>query len=674
MQKYLYSIFMATMLVALSLTYVACTNTFDEERMPINENVDSDSERCTIPVEVALGEESTRLFDEELHWGWEESDVVYGSQIHTAAKVVNPMTLNDSGHFHNEAFEITTSIFTKSHYYLFAYPRLDVVDKSWSNLTGSYCVTTVQDGRWTPAMAGLTATKLTTDQLTAGDSGRVAMQHLSAAFEIRVWEVGGRESGERMAISRATLRSAEDFVGEWIVKESGGTLAVTQRLNGKEIVVEDIQDDVVVFNIAPGTYDFVLDLEAPNGEGVVLPLTAKSFEAGKRTVLNVEWRRAVSIENVTSWYEDYRSNPETTLEQGYIYIEGLAWESGTPVVYVDGVASEVVDGRIAVSAGRHRVYASIESCRTKIFDVDVYNKASLESATILTSYERSDGTVLCSNQYDGMSIYVCDVVLSEPGSADSAVADIAYRSPSDYFGLNVKRATVPLSEAYVSGVTPGRYKIDVTVRLDNGYPCGELSATLSVTGIPTEANFMQNSYEGWSWFSPASLLGKPTVSIGEVDYGLYKFNTLILEPQLDNPLLMNSEHSVVIASPSFYLPETLNVIASVVAHSRNMDTSFDVPLGEESVTVEDKEAYRHTYIDVSGSLGSLVGSFIPQMTDTYIEGNYALLPSRDTEYASYPEVIALSPGMLDKNKKILFSRFFKYHKQYVNKIKVEYAE
>ena len=51
-----------------------------------------------------------------------------------------------------------------------------------------------------------------------------------------------------------------------------------------------------------------------------------------------------------------------------------------------------------------------------------------------------------------------------------------------------------------------------------------------------------------------------------------------------------------------------------------------------------------------------------------------LLPSRDTEYASYPEVIALSPGMLDKNKKILFSRFFKYHKQYVNKIKVEYAE
>lgn len=673
MQKYLNSIFIATMLVALSAVFVACTNTFDEERMPHDGDLDSAEERCTIPVEVAVGNDDTRLFDDELRWGWEASDVVYGSQIHTAAKVVNPMTLNSSGHFHNEAFEIATSIFTKSHYYMFAYPMLDVVDKAWTNPMGSYRVTTVQNGRWTPAMAGLTASKLTTDQLTAADSGRVTMQHLSAAFEIRVWEVGGRESGERMQISRATLRSESDFIGEWIVKESGGRLSVEQRLNGSEAVV-DVEDNKVVFNVAPGTYDFVLDLEAPNGEGVILPLEAKSFEAGKRTVLNVEWRRAVSIENVTSWYEAYRANPDTTLEEGYIYIEGLTWESGTPVVYVDGVASEVVDGRIAVSPGRHRVYAAIESCRTKIFDVDVYNKATLEGGVILTSYERSDGTVIRSNDFDGMSIYVRDVVLSDPLSIGGAVAEIKYRSTSDYFGLNAKSATVALADGFVSGVAPGRYKVDVTVRLDNGYPCGTLSGTLSVTGVPTEANFMEDSYDGWSWFSPASLLGEPTVGVGEVDYGLYKFNTLILEPQLSNALLMNTEHSVVISSPSFYIPSEFSVVASVVAHSRNVDSTFDVPLGEESVTVEDKEAYRHTYIAVSGSLGSIVGSFIPQMTDTYIEGNYALLPSRDTEYSSYPEPLVLSPGTLDKNKKILFSRFFKYHKQYINKIKVEYAE
>lgn len=47
---------------------------------------------------------------------------------------------------------------------------------------------------------------------------------------------------------------------------------------------------------------------------------------------------------------------------------------------------------------------------------------------------------------------------------------------------------------------------------------------------------------------------------------------------------------MVISSPTFYVPAEFNVTASVVAHSRNVDSSFDVPLGEASVTVGDKEA------------------------------------------------------------------------------------
>jgi len=61
---------------------------------------------------------------------------------------------------------------------------------------------------------------------------------------------------------------------------------------------------------------------------------------------------------------------------------------------------------------------------------------------------------------------------------------------------------------------------------------------------------------------------------------------------------MNTEHSVVISSPTFYVPAEFNVIASVVAHSRNVDSSFDVPLGEASVTVGDKEAIFDQYIKV----------------------------------------------------------------------------
>lgn len=661
-------------LVAALLIASACTKVeISELQSPANGSCEEVTDTMTIPVEVAVGDAETRVFDDELCWSWQKEDIVYGSQIYAAAKVLNPMTLNDSGNFENPAFEVTTSFLSKTHYYLFAYPQLEVVDKSWKNPTGSYCVTTVQDGRWTPALAGLTSRKLAPEELQGGDAN-IVMSHLSAACEIRVWEVGGKNSGERMTISKATLSSQADFLGRWIVKESGGAVAAEQRLEGREAVVEDIDSDVVIFNVAPGTYDLMLDLEAPNGEGVMLPLNGKSFVAGKRTVFNVEWRRAVSIDRVTSWYEDYRDNPNTTLEEGYIYLEGLEWESGTPVVYVDGVAAEVVDNRIAVAPGRHKVYAAIESCRTKIFYVDVYNKATLESATVHTSYNSNDNTINRSNAYRGNSIYVSNVVLSDPMSMGGAVAEVCYKSPSDYFGIGKKSATISLSEGEVSGVSAGNYKVDVVVKLDNGYPCGTISTTLAVTGIPSEANFMEEDYEGWSWFSPASLLGEPTVAVGEVDYGLYKFNTLILEPQLDNALLMNTEHSVVITSPAFYLPEELSITASVVAHSRNVDSTFDVPLGEETVTVEDKEAYRHTYIATAGSVGSVIGSFIPQMGDTYIEGNYALLPSRDTEYSTYPEPITLTPGYLDKNKRVLFSRFFKYHKQYINKIKVEYAE
>ncbi|MBQ8493709.1 MAG: hypothetical protein IJ464_05460 [Alistipes sp.] len=659
----------------VSMMVMACNDIFEENiSSPIEQERGEELDTIAIPVEMAIGGSDTRIFDDELRWLWQSDDVVYGTQVHAATKVLNPMILNDAGNFQNDAFEITTSLFSKTHYYMFAYPTIEVVDKSWENLTGSYQVTTVQDGSWTPALVGITSRKLSPDELQLGDTESITMQHLSAALEVRVWEEDGKNTGERMNIHKATLRSESDFVGAWIVRESSGALSIEQRLSGNEVVVDGLNSDVVAFNVAPGTYDFIVDLEAPNGEGVILPITSKGFAAGKRTIVNVEWRRAVSIDNVTSWYEAYRSNPETTLEEGYIYLEGLEWESGTPTIYVDGEPVEVVDNRIAVEPGRHEVYAAIESCRTKIFYVDVYNKASLESATLHTSYNSSDGSISRSNAYRGNSIYISNVVLSDQLSLGGAVAEVTYKSTSDYFGLNKKSATVSLADGEVVGVDAGVYDVTAVVKLDNGYPCGELTAKLTLTGIPAEANFMEDSYDGWSWFSPAALLGEPTVSVGEVDYGLYKFNTLILEPQLTNALLMNTEHSVVISSPSLYIPEELNITASVVAHSRNMDTTFDVPIGEETVTVEDKEAYRHTYISVTSGVGSIINSFIPQMGDTYIEGNYAILPSRDTEYTSYPEPIPLTPGRLDKSKKVLFSRFFKYHNQYINKIKIEYAE
>ena len=646
-----------TIAFVFALLAVGCT----KEDIQIVE--EPTAEIVSFPVVVDLSDEQSRLFNEELEWSWQADDIIYGSQINRVLKYVNPLTLNEQGRFSNAEFYALSS---SAAYYLFAYPMLESKISGWSTV---YEATAVQNGHWTPVLAGLTSEKISVESLKSGDYDRVALQHLSAAFEIRVWEVGGKESGQRMKVTKATIESDSPFLGVWRLSESGGRLSASQSLSGSSATVE-VDSDTVVFNIAQGTFAFRLTLEAENGEAIIVPVEL-NFEAGKRTILNVEWKRNVYLDSATSWYEDYKTDTNTTLEGGYIYLNNLTWDSGTPTVYVDGVAAEVVDDRIAVSSGWHEVYAAIDNCRTKIHRIFVCQKPTLsEGALFHTSYNNAKGEILKSNDYRGDAIYLSGLLLSDPVAEPLASVVVAYWEDRLLGSLNKKSGQAKFSDGYITLSSYGKYKAEAVVKLDNGYSCGKVeAASVIVTGIPSVADFTADDYQNWNWFSPASLLGQPTVSVGEVDLLLTKFNCLILEPQLDNPLLVNEEHSVVITSPTFYVPKSTDVRVGIVAQAANTDA--EIPFSDD-ITIEDKAIYRNTYIEVPSAISfdNLVGSFIPQKGETFIEGDLVLIPTKGADIKYYEAPFTLTTT----KRRVLLSRFFKYHKQYINKICIEYTD
>lgn len=644
-------------ILTLAITLAGCTK---ESEQVVEEPT---TQMVSFPVEVDLGCSESRVFDDDLHWSWQPDDVIYGSQINRLLKYVNPLTLNENDRFANPEFYALSS---SSAYYLFAYPTLEVKSSGWSTV---YQATAIQNGEWRPVLAGLTTEKISTESLKSGDYDKIALKHLSAAFEIRVWEVGGRESGQRMNISKATITSDTPFLGVWKLSESGGKLVASQSLSGNSATVET-ESDTVVFNVAEGTFPLTLTLEAANGEAIIVPVEL-NFVAGKRTVLNVEWKRNVYLDSATSWYEQYKTDPETTLEAGAIYLNNLTWDSGTPTVYVDGSPAEVVDNKITTTSGWHEVYAAIDNCRTKIHKVFVCSKPTLEAgATIHSSYNNANGDILRSNDYRGDAIYISDLSLNDPVAEALASVTVTYWEDRFLGSLSKKSVETDFADGYITLSSYGKYKATATVKLDNGYICGTVpEAAITVTGIPSVADFTADDYKNWSWFSPASLLGQPTVTVGEVDLVLSKFSCLILEPQLENPMLVNEEHSVVITSPTFYVPTSTNVRVGIVAQSANSDA--EIPFSDE-VTIVDKAVYRNTYIEVPSAISfdNLIGSFVPKMGDTFIEGDLVLIPTKNAAYKYCDTNFTLTTT----KRRILLSRFFKYHKQYISKIRVEYAE
>ena len=373
--------------------YILAVAAFASCSTDVNDVV-TPSATLTAPMEVAVAE--SRAFDADLNWAWESTDVIAAYQ-NAGAKTINTLALNEAGNFYNGAFEYATQDVAAFH---FVYPA--------SQLASDYSLTAAQTGVWTPVLCG------TVEAATVANLGTVEMEYLSSAFEVRVWEAG-REA--RKTITKAVLTSANDFVPTWYVNND---LTYTQSLSGKELSL-NLNGDTAIFNLGEGNFDFTLTLTAASGETLSLPVS-KGFVAGKRTILNVEWKSA----SVSSWYEDYANNGNSTLEGGAIYV---TVSGGDAVVTVDGVEAEVVDGKISgVAAGSHDVVVTINGLELVNRSV-VVTPIPTVSAIICTSYS-NNGVASPTNNISGTELQVSASLNESIPSGLISASQVVYGPPA----------------------------------------------------------------------------------------------------------------------------------------------------------------------------------------------------------------------------------------------------
>ena len=419
------------------------------------------STTLTAPMEISVAE--SRVFDADLNWSWENTDAIAAYQ-NAGAKSVNTLTLNEAGNFYNGAFEYATEELAQFH---FVYPA--------EQLASDYSLTVAQTGVWTPVLYG------TVEAATVANLGSVAMNYLSSAFEVRVWE-SGRET--RKNITKAVITSANDFVPTW---NADSNLTYTQTLSGKELSL-DVNGDTAIFNLGEGDFVFTLTLTDAEGETLSWELPSKNFVAGKRTILNVEWVAPVAVEaSVTSWYEDYATNNGTALEGGVIYVTAVG---GEPVATVDGVEMAVVDGKISgVASGTHNVVVTINGKECVNRSVVVTSIPSV-NATVRTSYS-NNGAKATTNDINGTELQLTASL------SDASFPSNLISSCQAVYGSNTTNLTLGSTSKLTLAL--GQYNCTVKATLANGYVCSTPSYTTHVTGIPYHADWRSKDYSDWKY-------------------------------------------------------------------------------------------------------------------------------------------------------------------------------
>ena len=461
-------------------------------------NVVVNASKFVAPIEISVAE--SRAFDADLNWSWESSDVIAAYQ-NAGAKSVNQLMLNTSGNFYNNAFEYATEELAQFH---FVYPA--------SQLASDYSLTAAQTGVWTPVLYG------TVEAATVKNLGTVEMNYLSSAFEVRVWEAG---RAARKNIVKAVLSSANDFVPVWTVNND---LTYTQSFSGDELSLE-LNSDTAIFNLGEGDFTFTLTLTDAEGYTLSLPVS-KNFVAGKRTILNVEWMSA----SVTSWYEDYANNNATALDGGAIYV---TVEGENPVVTVDGVEVEVVDGKISgVATGSHNVVVTVKGLELVNRSV-VVTPIPTASATIRTSYS-NNGAKDITNYIPGTELQVTATLNETIPSNLISKSEAVYGSTTSNISLgSVSKFNLAL----------GQHNCYAKVTLANGYVCQSETYAAYITGIPYTMNISANDGT-WS-------------TNGNVKWG--DSNSVRMGYNVDN--LLDWATETVTIERSFYLPSNVSVVA-----------------------------------------------------------------------------------------------------------------
>lgn len=181
-----------------------------------------------LDVEAEENSSETRAYDADLVWHWEYGDALKGYQV-AYDNIRNRVAYNPSiGLFSCADFTYQSSSPERFH---FIYPSGAEVENG--------VLKAVQDGVWRPVSV------FTTDATKINELPKLRFEQLSSALELRIWSNENNAMQEQVV--SAVLTADSDFVGRWTLDPE--TMTYTQDLNGKELVIEDINKAVFQVNM-----------------------------------------------------------------------------------------------------------------------------------------------------------------------------------------------------------------------------------------------------------------------------------------------------------------------------------------------------------------------------------------------------------------------------------------
>ena len=437
----------------------------------VMEEVVTTPQYLTTSFEVDLNGES-RAFNEKLEWSWTKDDQIAAYQVAGDNKV-NILSLKDNGKFGIEKFEYNTDAPAD---FVFVYPAEALkADKSLGY---------VQTGEWTPTLVGIV------NDATVNNIGTVEMAHMSAAFEIRVWDEGRKTPKN---IKAATITSELDFC------------------DGTTATVEGLDDtNTVVFNIAEGDFAFNLTLSATDGATYTVAVPAKNFENGKRTILNVEWKKTASYSVYTSY-----TDKKNSLDGHTIYVENVAVKNSdakSVELYIKGKkhSNLAVDGQLVsisgLAVGEYNTYI-------KLTDGE-YSYTSKPVKVYVTGipysykfYQSSDANVDAAGwTRNGKASTKEDLMtLKEGGLAGSDsgwIASPAYYAPADGIATNVTLE----AKYYVASISASGKNAVLYV----GATSSPTSSSSTSSSLTLNGSNNTSSNEAWSTVSTGVNIPKGT--------------------------------------------------------------------------------------------------------------------------------------------------------------------
>ena len=424
--------------------------------------------RYTAPFAVDLNETDARSFDADLNWVWDADDTILAYQAE-GGKHLNTLTILDNGKFGVESFGYDSQDAAD---FVFVHPA-----EAFN--AESYTVKSLQTGEWTPVMLGR-ATDATIDNIES-----VSMQYLNAAVEFRFWEAGATK---QMNVTEVSISSESDFIATW--NELG-----EQTLDGKFLLTSGIKRNNYTFKIGTGTFPLTLKFKDENRVEKVVEIPAKTYNAGSRTIINVEWKPTVALA-VSSWWTD-----QSKADGDTIYLNVSMDRASDYSILLDGATATVTDGKISnVAPGEHTVRARVRLRDGSYINSDaqiimVTGKPSF-SYTVYSSYNSNDGSVSKDNSKDGRTFYYSIENLS--GDTDDYIKNNLVESVVLTYGSNSMNVALGASNAF-TGMALGQYNSYVKCTLKNGYVFGgeSTSTNIAITGIPHLATPPTEAL-GWS--------------------------------------------------------------------------------------------------------------------------------------------------------------------------------